>query len=136
MPRQRTPPRPHMPRPPERGRAPDSRQPGHEEAVPDHFPLPIGVIRRAAPLDTGTLGRGSAPAQADDSNCLRAAVSLDYFELDLFALIQRLVAFLLYRGVMNEDVVLPIALDEPVTFLSVEPLDSASQRTLLPLQWG
>src|SRR5258706_10149987 len=56
---------------------------------------------------------------------LRALGAVDDFEFDRLAFLERAEAVALNGGVVHEDVAASVALDEPVTFGVVEPLDLA-----------
>ncbi|PTX62572.1 hypothetical protein C8P63_105169 [Melghirimyces profundicolus] len=56
---------------------------------------------------------------------LRSTRAFHDFKLDGLTFVQRFKAFFLNCGVMNENVVPAIALDETITFFRVEPLDFA-----------
>src|SRR5690606_30299220 len=92
-------------------------------------------------------GRGPAPDAPVPFGCvglaglgdvagLRSLGALDDLELDLLALLERPEAGSLDRGEVHEDVVAPLALDEPVALRVIEPLDLTgdAHTTCLPCE--
>ena len=62
-------------------------------------------------------------ALADDLGGFQSFGTLACFELYLFTFVQRAVSLTLNFGIVNEDVLAGILLDEPVALGVVEPLD-------------
>src|SRR5262245_55362220 len=88
----------------------------------------MGRAPRRGPSGTRTVRR----LRQRNVLCLQALVALLDVELDALAFSEGAVAVHLDRAVMHENVVSPLALDEPVPLLVREPLDGAlSQRTFL-----
>ena len=68
-------------------------------------------------------------------NSLRSLSSVDYIELYRSALVQRLEAFHVQSGVVNEYIVALLVADKSVTFLVVEPLYSTSVHMIPPKKY-
>jgi hypothetical protein len=64
----------------------------------------------------------SALRDPRDFSSLIALGALNYFELHLFALFQRLIAVSLYSGVVNEYIFTRVGDDESESFFIIEPL--------------
>src|SRR5271154_5251949 len=63
--------------------------------------------------------------QAGDVRCLQALGAAGHFEFNRLAFVQRFVAFRLNRGKVDKNVLAGLALDEPKTLASIEPLHSS-----------